>query len=166
LKIRHDTIFVSSVLLTVAFLTMAPGSLSAALVLRPENPIRRDYVQMEPYGELGIVSLAMVTIGLIVTWTGFFNRVRWTWFVMLTIVFGWAFPVRMLIFVLFRNRDIPLKDWISGVFEGPGIPRDLAVSAFILTLMVIALILPIKSFFWKQEGTHGGQAHPFEQFPE
>ena len=153
MKIRRDAIFISSVLFTVAFLTMLPGSLSGVLVLRHSDPLPRDYVQMEPYGELGIVSLAMIVVGLITTWTGYFHHSRWTWFVMLTIVCGWAFPVRMLAYVLFLNPKITFGEWLSGAWKGDSIPRDLAESGLVLTLMVIALILPTKSFFWKREGS-------------
>ena len=39
-----------------------------------------------------LLLLAILLIGLIVTWTGFISKVRWAWFVMFVIVWGWALP--------------------------------------------------------------------------
>jgi len=46
-------------------------------------------------GERGILSLTIILTGLIVIWAGYVKRIRWTWFVMFTIVFGWAFTELM-----------------------------------------------------------------------
>ena len=151
MRIRHDVTFVSAILFTIALLAMVPSSLSATLALRHGTPPPPYYWQLEPIGELGIVSLAMITIGLVVTWTGYLKKARSAWFVLLTIVWGWAFPVMLLPFVLHVNRSITLAEWISGALHDQITPRIFVESVLIFSLMVIALILPIKAFFWSQE---------------
>ena len=126
---------------------MVPNSVSAASVLRSRHEL-----ELETLGELGIVSLAIIAIGLVVTWTGYVKKVRWTWFVLLTVAWGGAFPVMLLPFVLHLNRAITLTEWISGAQEGLYVPRALMESVVTFSLMIIALILPIKAFFWSRGG--------------
>jgi len=42
--------------------------------------------------DLSVACLAVILIGLIITWTGYIKRERWTWFVMFIVVWAWAFP--------------------------------------------------------------------------
>jgi hypothetical protein len=152
LTIRHDIVVISAVLFTIAVLAIVPTSVNFVMVFRPPH-----YLELETLGELGIVSLAVIALGLIITWTGYLERARSAWFMLLIIVCGWAFPVMLLPFALHHNSRVPLGEWVAGAFHGPGPPRMLAKSVFILSLMVIALILPIRSFFGKQSaGEHRG----------
>lgn len=150
MRIRHDVTFVSAMLFTIALLSVVPSSLSAALGLRHGTPAPPYYWLLEPIGELGIVSLAMIAIGLVVIWTGYLKKARSAWFVLLTIVWGWAFPVMLVPFVLHLNGSITLAEWVSDALKQPGAPRTLVKSVLIFLLMIIALILPIKSFFWSR----------------
>jgi hypothetical protein len=95
-------------------------------------------------GDRGIASLTIISIGLIVTWMGYVRRIRWTWFVLLVIVWGWAYPllsIRLLIF----NLSVR---WIIELFHGAiydpyaNTPRVLLETMLIFALMLFALILP------------------------
>jgi hypothetical protein len=97
-------------------------------------------------GDFGIACLAILFIGLLVTWAGYVKSVRWTWFVMFILVWLWAFPI--LVLPLFQGTVVvTLAEWISLALSGPGEPRAWTQSVLIFTLMVLALVLPVKAFF-------------------
>jgi hypothetical protein len=144
---HRDIVFISAVLFTLALLAMTPDCVSAALVFR-RKPESLDFLNL---GTLGIVSVAMIIIGLVVTWTGYLKKERWTWFVLLTMTCGWAFPDRMLPFILFLNPKFTAGQLISDALREPGPPRVLMTSICILSLMLIALLLPIRSLFRGRE---------------
>jgi hypothetical protein len=98
----------------------------------------------------GFASLAIILIGLIVAWTAYLNRIRWAWLVMFIVVWVWAFPV-MILPILQQRKGISLTEWFQTAIQGAGPYRDLAVIVLMFSLLVIALILPIKSFFSRQE---------------
>jgi hypothetical protein len=60
---------------------------------------------------IGSASLAIILIGLVVTWSGFVNRVRWTWFVMFIMVWVWLFP--WLILPYFRGPILTIAGAIQ-----------------------------------------------------
>lgn len=94
--------------------------------------------------------LANTFVGLLVTWTGFIRRIRWAWFVMFIIVWVGAFPV--LVLPLLQHKiAITFIEWMYSAIGQSGIPRVWAESVLIFTMMVIALILPIRSFFGSRE---------------
>jgi hypothetical protein len=64
-------------------------------------------------GQLGAVSLTVIAIGLIVTWMGYV-RIRWTWFVMFALVWGWAYPILEMRLLLFNLSP----EWILEMFRG------------------------------------------------
>jgi hypothetical protein len=101
-------------------------------------------------GSLGVASMAVVLIGLIVTWTGYVKSVRSSWFVMSIVVWVWAFPLILVPF-LPDIKGIPLAELVSRALREPGTSRSAAHSVLIFTLMLIALVLPIKSFFWRRQ---------------
>lgn len=103
-------------------------------------------------GESGLADLALILVVLIVIWKGYVKKLRWTWFVMLIIVWGWAFPPLVLpIRAYFRGFNLldllDLGRWMSWT-RGP-------IGIFVL--MLAALILPVRSFFRKPgDGADGG----------
>jgi hypothetical protein len=166
LRIRHDVVFISCVLFTIALICFIPvawwyaqsgygdmGGLDTAwrALARSDSNI-------------GKLSLALVFIGLIVTWTGYFNKVRWTWFVMFILVSGLAFPLgisglvvhpRWVVeavsdLILEATGKEPVHYW--GMAWGGLAWRGLFVPISIFLLMVIALFLPVKSFFFRRTG--------------
>ena len=105
---------------------------------------------------LGFASLAVILIGLITTWAGYIKNVRWAWFVMFVIVWGWALPVMAFpdfVYPIYRRAlSIPsFSGLIGAAFSKPGMARTIAHEMVIFVVMVIALVLPIKSFFWGAE---------------
>ncbi|MGH9603899.1 MAG: hypothetical protein ACRD24_16085, partial [Terriglobales bacterium] len=97
MRIRRDVTFVSSVLFTIALLWPMPAMLENAWTWRRITfPVTEQVSIQNYYAPVGFASLAIIFIGLMVTWTGYIRRVRWTWFVMFTIVWVWAFPVLLL----------------------------------------------------------------------
>jgi hypothetical protein len=134
-RIRHDAVFISSIFFTIALLWLAPTSVNMASVTRDMN------IQA-----FGFSLSAIILIGLIVTWAGFVNRVRWAWFVMFVIVWVWVFP--WLILPFFAHKLIGTWGGVfSDAWQHAGLGRDDVEEISIFSLMLIALILPIKSFF-------------------
>ena len=76
MRIRSDSVFVSSVLHTVALVFLVWAGLG-------------NYFS----------GSAVILIGLIVVWTGYVKRSRSAWFVMFAIVWLWAFPIFVLPFL-------------------------------------------------------------------
>ena len=150
MKIRHDAVAVSSILFTLALLIPLPAMLGNAWTL-PQTSLDiagRMGVQ-NFYAPIGFASLAVITIGLIVTWAGYVKGVRWTWFVMFLIACGWAFPVLVLAEFHWRNM-LPIAQWPPFVLKGRGPQLGFAGSVLTLALMVLALIIPAKTLILGQ----------------
>ena len=110
--------------------------------------------------DVGKLSLVLVIVGLIVTWTGYLNKVRWTWFVMFILVSALAIPLGILPFIVHprlvvetvsdlileatgkKPATTPWNLWWWGLFE----------PILIFLPMVIAQFLPVKSFFSRRTG--------------
>jgi hypothetical protein len=147
LRIRRDAVFVSSVLFTIVFVWATPIFLADARTWR--DTMSRETGQ--PWvgnflAPVGFASLAIILIGLIVAWTGYLNRVRFAWFVMFIIVWVWAFPI-MILPILQVRKGISLTEWFQTAIREPSPYRDLAVTVLMFSLLVVALVLPIKSVF-------------------
>ena len=153
MKIRRDSAFVSSVLFTISLLWLIPPFFKGALEFFDAGGETDWRLFSEMWGAFDIASLTIVMIGLIVTWGGYNKKVRWTWFVMFLIVWGWFFPA-----VAFHDFVYPLycgalqitsfSGFIRAAFGEPGIIRGVVHEMFIFALMVIALLLPLRAFFW------------------
>lgn len=145
MKFRRDAAFVSSVLFTVAFVCLIPPCWANALTGRHTQDLDAAWAAIARLiHQLGIASLVIISIGLIVTWMGYVNKIRWTWFVMFIIVWGWAFP--LMILPLFRALSVPVSELFLKAFKEPGVARDGVEEILIFSVMLIALVLPIKSF--------------------
>jgi len=148
--IRPDSVLVSSVLFTIALICLIPAGLGNALVGRDKAALAAldaGYrTAAYAMSDLGVACLAIILIGLVVTWTGYIRRVRWTWFVMFIIVWIWAFPLLILPFV---GHTMP-GTWgeiLSDALREPGIRRSFVEMVLNFVLMVIALALSVKSMF-------------------
>lgn len=149
MRIRHDSVFISSILFTIALVSLLPWCLSAAYAGRHDIY----FEQMDPgfqamartMGQLGVASVAIISIGLIVTWMGYFTRVRWTWFVMFIIVWGWVFPVLAKPY-LGGKLVVTWSEFLNDAIRRPGTPRSVIETILIFVMMLIALALPIRSF--------------------
>ncbi len=136
MKVRHDPVFVSCLLFTIALLFRVPECLSNAAY-------RKDVLLQA----VGFASLANIAVGLVVVWTGFIKRYRWAWLVMFLIVSVWAFPVFLL--PIFRGKiDVTFGEWLEEAWRWPGSVRIYTVNIVLVSIMMVALLLPLKSFFW------------------
>ena len=157
MRIRRDAVFISSVLFTVSLLALIPHSLRYASTWPQRSIQETDRLWVQNYlMPVGFASLAFVLVGLIVIWMGYVKRVRWTWFVMFVLVWVFAFPVYMLpvLLDLHAAESVNWSAWFWDAIKTPGIARDYAKGPLDFLLMLVALLLPIKSFFGRPSVTH------------
>jgi hypothetical protein len=160
LKIRCDAVFLSSVLLTLSFLLLLPTQWRDAQSGIPfwhfgqaAREDRRLLDSMGPgfadsallLGQCGLAGIAMILVAVVIVWKGYVKQVRWTWFVMFIIVWGWYFPLFMLQGLSYA-RGFDVIRWLY-----------YSRSAWILAVMLIALILPVRSFFREEGGALPGE---------
>jgi hypothetical protein len=154
MRVRADSIFVSSVLHTIALLCLIRAALWNALAGRDKALLAeldaafRAEAQTSHY--LGIACLAIILIGLIVIWTGYVNRARSAWIVMFVVTWVWAFP--LLVLPLFGGKMyVTFSEWLYDAISEPGLARTCTKSVLIFSLIVVALLLPIRRFFVARE---------------
>lgn len=140
-KIFHDPALVASLLFTIALLFLVPDELQNAAYT--EGPL---------FQAAGFASLANILVGLVVVWTGFRRRDRWAWLIMFIIVWVWFFPLFVL--PIFRGKiAVTFLGWFKEAWHWPGSARDYGENVVLLSVMILALLLPVKSFFWKSKGS-------------
>ena len=149
MRVRPDSVFVASLLHTIALLYFIRPSLW--------NYFSLDHILLAPLDEnsfrgeaQSVASLAIILIGLIVVWTGYAKRSRPAWFVMFVIVWLWAFPrfILSIVPLLIRERSsFTFLELLSDAMLGPGFQRDVVELTLAFLLMVIALALPIGRVF-------------------
>ena len=154
IRIRADSVFISSVLFTIALLGLIRPALwcyfsgSDKVALAKLDVGFRAEAQMTHY--LGVACLAIILIALIVIWTGYIKRARSAWLVMFVVTWVWAFPLFVL--PIFKGTIVlTLPEWLYSAIYQPGAPRIWAESVLIFSLMVVALLLPMKSIFLVRE---------------
>lgn len=154
MRMRADLALVSSVLFTIALLNLIPAGLwylssptDAVKLARLDEGLR---AQSQAWHYLGIASLAIILMGLIVTWIGYVRRRRSAWFVMFVVTWAWAFPFFAWPY-LKGPRVFTLPEWIFNAIYEPGSPRTAAQLVVTVSLMVVALLLPTKSFFFARK---------------
>jgi hypothetical protein len=159
---RFDRVTVSSVLFSFCLVILMSQSLKWAatwptrVVWVTDRAARLNYEASIAFAEL-----ALEIIALIVIWTSYQKRMSWSWFVMVIFFCVYYVPVRVLDFLLgIRSRG--WSWWPAAIRDAMG-GRQLAIDAFselaILTLMVIALLLPVRDFFGKKRPLpSGGQS--------
>jgi hypothetical protein len=152
-----DSILVSSVLFTIALVCLIPIFWANVLAQRDRITLAKldaGYrLAAQTMSDLSVICLAIILIALITIWRGHIKRERWTWFVMFIVVWVWAFP--LLVLPLLKGRIVfTFSEWLYSAIYQPGSPRIWAKSVLIFLLMVIALLLPIKSFLVGVRFTH------------
>lgn len=149
LRPRRDLLVLSAILFTAALLMLAPAMWKAATTMHHQGKLwgagpetRFQY----GFAPAGFTSLAVIAVGLIVTWAAYIKGVRWTWFVLLVIVWVWAFPV-FIIPYLRPWKDVPTvaQSFASFITEGGPI-RNFVEVLVAFALMLPALVLPVKTF--------------------
>ena len=153
MRIRHDAVFVSSVLFTITFLLLIPTSWDNAQAGVPfwhfGRAAREDRALLDSMGpgfansalllgQCGLAGLAVIVAALIVIWNGYVRKLQWTWFIMLILVWGWYFPL-FIYQTLSYARGFDVVRWVFSSFW-----------AWIFFVMMAALILPVRSFFGKK----------------
>ncbi len=149
MKIRRDAVFISAVLFTIALLCALPASLRNAQEGYRGTSHVNDIccgLYFHTMGDLGVASLAIIFIALIVTWAGYAKCLRSAWFVMFVVVWGWAFPLLALPLLKHLSR-LTFVEMLYGALHGYPYPRIWVKGILTFSLMAIALLLPIKSFF-------------------
>lgn len=151
--IRHDGVFVSSVLFTFAFLLLVPTSWENALAGHNPAALESMGSELASYavllGQCGVAGLAVILLTLIIIWKGYIKKLQWTWFVMFIIVWGWYFPLFVLPSLKYLE-GFNVIQWFSslGYRSSWSFTPPFWVSIFLI--MLTALILPAQSFFSKQ----------------
>lgn len=150
MRFRFDRVTVSSVLLTICLVILMSLDMKWAATWPTRAVWVTDKVMRLNYeASIAFTSLALEIIVLIVIWTSYQKRVRWSWFVMLVFVCVYFLPVRLLDLFL-GIRSAGWSWWPRAVREAME-GHQLAVSAFsevaIFAVMVIALIVPVGAFF-------------------
>jgi|SRR5450755_2047204 hypothetical protein len=154
MRIRTDSVFISSVLFTIALLNLVPEGLlyfssgtDKVALARFDAGVRAQLqAQLQTWHYYGVASLAITLIALIVVWTWYIKRARSAWLVMFVVTWAWAFP--LFAWPYLRGPKVfTLPEWIFNAIYERGYPRSEAQLVVTFSLMVIALLLPIKSFF-------------------
>ncbi len=137
-------------LFTIAFLLLVPPNWENAQAgydkgaLASMAPGLADYAVL--LGQCGFASLALILVVLILVWKGYVKRLRWTWFVMFIIVCGWYFPLFVLPSLRYL-QGFNLIRWLSSLAHLGSWSYNPPAWVVIFLLMLVALILPIRSFF-------------------
>jgi hypothetical protein len=157
LRIRFDSVSVSSVLWTVCLLILIQWNLKWVATWRTRAVWVTDRVARLNYeSSIAFASLALEIIVLIVIWTSYQKRMRWAWFVMVVFVCVYFVPVHLLdLFVAIKKAG--WSWWPEAVRQGRE-GRQLALGALteitIFTLMVIAVVVPVRGFSAKNKQPH------------
>lgn len=150
---KNKFVLVSATLMTLALVWLLPSNLRLASTWRIPylNPTSGYYVYN--YERInGTSGLALITVGLIVLWTGYQRRLAWTWFVMLVITCLYFFPVYFL--PILQSVSAGGATW-GDFLRNPVVDRRInpyTATLFAFLIMVIGLVIPIRCFFGPQQG--------------
>jgi hypothetical protein len=152
MRVRPDSVFISSILHTIALLFYVRPALWYYGAASDRAALARldAGFQGEAYAEhrFGVACLAIILIGLIVVWTGYAKRSRPAWFVMFVIVWFWAFPVFIPIVPLARGEFmLTFPEFFYHAISGPGMTTQMVRSILMFLIMVVGLALPMGRFF-------------------
>jgi hypothetical protein len=152
-RFRFDRVTVSSVLFTFCLLILMSWSLKWAATWPTRVVWVTDKASRLNYeASIAFAELALEIIALIVIWTSYQKRMRWSWFVMFTFFCVYYVPVRVLDFLLgVKSRGwswwpVAIRDAMGGRQLAIGALEEIAISI----LMAIALLVPVGAFFGKK----------------
>jgi hypothetical protein len=155
MKVRPDSVSISSVLLTFALLWLIPASLANALSGHDKVALARldtgFRAAAQSMSYLCFANLAIILVALIVVWTGYIKRARSAWLVLFVVVWLWAFPLFVLPFASALARGVVVPSFLYHAISAPGFARSTVELILIFALMVVALLLPVKRFFGVSE---------------
>ena len=161
MRIRFNSLYVSSSLLTICLLSVVPRFLWSArkwprrniieevIITGNVNPCYNSCYNFESLA--AIASLAYILTALILLWTSYRKGMRSAWFIMFVFVFGYFLPVVWGDTLLYIWHDA--SDWWHGFAQGLWQGHHLAVAGLRemirLAVMLFALFLPVRTFFGK-----------------
>jgi hypothetical protein len=174
MKIRYNSVLISAVLLSLCLVTTIPTSLRNVSTWN-QLYLEWPHLKIQNYfATFGFAFLGIAMIGLIVLWTGYRKRERLAWLIMLIILLCFEFPSSVLPVILhIRAGHLPWSSllYYSGAFPTPEWWRCYCLSishpaftysigiecaavlvstgVFKFLVMLIALLLPVKAFFWR-----------------
>jgi len=189
MRIRCNTTSISTVFLSLWLAMMIPGNLTSALTWK-ELYFTFGGVKIANFMmPMGVANLGIVMIGLIVLWAGYRKNERWAWFVMLIILLSFFLPflVQPLlppmlkeIYRVYQSPEYRSLD-LLGLFRGawqcqvflPSLSqRSVGLECFAVAIQIellgflmasVALLLPVKAFFWKSHTAQVKPKLPIEQ---
>jgi hypothetical protein len=141
LKMHKDSVFISSVMFTIALVLPIPNCMKVAWSNDNASFQRESFA-----------CLTIALLGLLIVWTTFIRRIRSAWFAMSIIVWIGAFPI-MVLPLLQHHWALTPTEWIYSAIFQQGLPRRWALSVCLFMLMLVALLLPIKAFLKSSEKT-------------
>jgi hypothetical protein len=168
MRIHYNATLISAIVLSLFLMAYIPESLKFASTWRElyfQMPGLREQNLLMP---LGLHVFGFATIGLIVLWTGYIKNERWAWFVLLIILLFLIFP-QFWLSALIEKMLTPGPSRLFTILTNSRYwPHDMRtivevnrfVAGFVLDLislpvMLIALLLPIRSFFRRSHQIEG-----------
>lgn len=172
MKIRCTTTSISTLFLSLWLAMMIPGNLKNALTWKERYFTFGGMKTANFMMPMGVAHLGIVMIGLIVLWAGYRKNERWAWFVMLIILLCLFLPFSALPMLppmlaeIYRCRhSLDLLGAFREAWHCLAIlssPSQTSVGAecFAVAIQIellgylmasVALLLPIKAFFWKSQ---------------
>lgn len=183
MKVRFSTTSISAVLLSLCLVTIIPAAMMNAATWKE--------LYIEWYGgkmqnfwtQFGFIYLGIAAIGLIVLWTGYRKGERWAWLVMLVILLCFDFPGSVLPVLLqiraqnyqwslllelltpFREQGwwhclaIKPPDYVTGI---ECVAVGMLIGLVRSLVMWVALLIPVKAFFWRRPAAHLKAESPHE----
>lgn len=151
MKSRCNTTLVSTLLMSLCLMALIPGSLRFASTWRELYFEAAGYREQNLLMPLGFYSLGLEMIGLIALWTGYRKKERWAWLVLLILLLFFVFPTNVLKLILeMQTPSFDWSAWFQGIRDGYWPSIWMAVGLLNFLVMVVALLLPVKAFFWRQ----------------
>ena len=161
MRIRLNSLDVSSSLLTICLLSVVPRFLWSARkwpqrnlieeVTLPGNvnPCFNSCYNWESL--FAIASLAFILAALIVLWTSYRKGMRSAWFIMFVFVFGYFLPVVWGDILLYIWQDAPgwWHRFAQGLWHGNSLAAAGLREMIRLAVILFALLLPVRTFFGK-----------------
>jgi|SRR5208283_2823118 len=159
MKIRADSVLVSTLLFTIALLWLIPklwvnctGADGRILLANLDDAGFCGF--RVTLSDVSIASLAIILIGLIVLWTGYVSRSRPAWLVMCVIAWAWTYPLfisPMVVPVIQGKSAFSLPELLYSAMLGWRTPRTVVTLALVFSLMLIALVLPLRRIFGNRQ---------------
>lgn len=155
MKFGFDRVSVSSLLLTLCVMILMFWNLKWAATLGTRSVQLTEKLYRPNYeASIALASLALEIVVLIVIWTSYQKRMRWSWFVMAVFLCVYLVPVHLLDLLL-TIRSVGWSWWPQAFREAME-GRQLALEALselaVFTLMLIALLVPLGAFFQARRG--------------